>query len=605
MCGISGIIQSHQSSINGSQLIKNIINDQFKRGPDNQAMITVSNNYSEVILGHNRLAIIDLSDQSNQPMWDRTKRYCIVYNGMIYNYKDLKKELIELGIAFETSSDTEVLLYAFSTWGIECINKLNGMFSFAIYDNMQKELYLVRDRFGVKPLYYYKSDRLLAFASTSNVISGFFSCHPNKNYLAKGLNFGIYEDGTDETAYENLYSVPPGSFLRYDCDNFSITVTRYYDLSERVKQKQREFSSVSNADLISLIENSLNRAINIRLCSDVPLGLSVSGGLDSSLVAGITGQNLSLTGFHYGSPINTKTEGPLVHKISQYCNIPIHYSQNKEFINSYFETLKAQDAPFAGLSIIAQNIVFKDAHEKGIKVLLGGQGGDEVFMGYRKFFYFYYQELFRQKKIMNLFFYLTSLIPTIVSELPRYKQYLYAKKHYSGKQTSILSTDNLNYSPNLQTDQGITQRQCADILQYSLPTLLRYEDRNSMFHSIETRLPFIDYELVEMGLALPIDLKIKHGYGKWVLRKIAKNKIPDIIRTARYKRGFDVINEEWIGQGLGQKIRNQIGSNIDVVCDYIQLNINLEKDYCDKVLIENRQKLKEIITLSWLAEKLR
>ena len=213
MCGISGVYATHITERHKS-IIDSVIKSQFNRGPDHQATTTINVKQSQVLLGHNRLSILDLSAQANQPMWDPTGRYCIVYNGEIYNYIELKAELQNYGLIFTTHSDTEVILNAFAYWGIAALQRFCGPFAFALFDRQKEELWLCRDRFGIRPLYYLQINDVIYFASTTAVLAKELHLKPNLSYVARGLKYLVYEDGSDMTPYEYLLSLPAGSYLQ-------------------------------------------------------------------------------------------------------------------------------------------------------------------------------------------------------------------------------------------------------------------------------------------------------------------------------------------------------------------------------------------------------
>lgn len=612
MCGIAGVAIKSSAKASEHQLIMNrkllqgIIDSQRSRGPDNQFIESVDQ-YNHILVGHNRLSIIDTSTQSHQPMWDEKRRYCLVFNGMIYNYKELRQELAKYHFHFNTAGDTEVLLKAYIHWGKDCVNYLNGMFAFAIVDLEKNIVFLARDRFGVKPLFYYCNLDTLVFASSTKILAKHFNCKPNSTYLAKGLMRGVYEDESPDTAYEKIYSLQAGCTITFDYNNATLYHNRYYNLLERSEARINSNKGYNQHDLIEQIQNEFEKAVKLRLRSDVPVGISLSGGLDSTLIASIATQDLpGLHGFHYGHPSDPNSEGLLVKQTSDYCKLKTLYihANDKELIDSFIKTINDQDAPFSSLSVVSQNIVFQEANRQGIKVMLGGQGADEAFMGYRKFMLFYLQHLLYDKKYFNCLKLFGSLIPTLAAELPRYKQYLFASNHYKSINDTLLVGKRDNLTMKFNSSTNLLKRQCSDILSFSLPTLLRYEDRNSMGNQIETRLPFIDYQLVEHALALPTSLKINKGYGKWILRLIAKDRIPESIRMARYKRGFDVKTKPWIDAGLGELLRSDIQKNITTISHYINYCVNLKRDYNDSILLKNPQKIREIILLSWLSQKI-
>ncbi len=610
MCGISGILtsellQSHHA------VIDLIVKDQFSRGPDHQEIIAIKRKNTEVLLGHNRLSIIDLSQKANQPMWDHSGRFCIVFNGEIYNYIEIRHELLKNNFVFNTNSDTEVILNAFACWGIEALQYFRGPFAFALFDIEREELWLCRDRFGVRPLYYIEANNTLYFASSSTILAKHLHLQPNMDYLAKGLHFLVYEDGTESSPYEKLLTLKPGCYLQSKLHSNGILVnniTQYYHLNDHVEESIHRLSTVNNRDLLPMLANELEKSVEIRMRSDVPFAISLSGGLDSSSIASLVSHKQNnLLGFSFSHPNDKKTEGPIVAHCGNFLKMQIEYvwPTAKEMIEGLFKTLTVQEAPFSSWSIVAQYLLYERVRSFGIKILLGGQGGDESFMGYKKFLIFEIQHLIRKKNYLKALQQIAQLVPMFFAELPSLHAYWHHRHRYMNRKQEITAL-NLPYTPlNLsQKEKDLWQRQSLDILQFTLPTLLRYEDRNAMGHSVESRLPYMDHHLVELGLALPKSLKLRHGFGKWAIREIMKNKLPDNIRLARYKRGFDIPIHRLLKAGLGGEIRTHLKNNATKISDYFKSQIDIEKHYSDSQLLQRRTAMTEVITLLWLNNRL-
>jgi len=610
MCGIVGAISTELKD-DSLSLVGEVVNDQLQRGPDFQAIEKITTKNTSVIFGHNRLSIIDLSSQANQPMWDATAQYCIVYNGEIYNYLELRSELVNLGHVFNTVSDTEVILVAFKEWGIDAIQRFNGPFAFALFDKVNEQLWLVRDRFGVKPLYYYIHDNFLYFASSSNVLASHFNLAANLNYVAQGLTYLVYESDNEITPYQGLYSVKPAHYLKIQiAENKRILQQsiKYYDLYNRVNSLKETLANYSMQSLLALVLAKIEEASFLRLRSDVPVGVSLSGGLDSSTIAAlIVEKHPEIVGFTFGHPQEKSSEGPLVHKLAQQIGIRAEYiwPSAHEIMRGLLDTLRAQDAPFAGLSMVAQYLVYQKVRQHGIKVLLGGQGADEAFMGYRKFHFFHVKQLLAQRRYLECLGFLVQLTPTVAAELNQAKLY-WAQRHRYLKKTRLNMSLDLPAPAPLQLshshDKEIWVRQLCDVTQFSLPTLLRYEDRNSMGNSVESRLPFMDYQVIELGLALPEVIKLRKGYGKWPVREIIRGKIPESIRAARYKRGFDVPMAPLVQAGLGQSVRAHLQDHYEKIKSYIGSHNKIAQLFSDENFIHRRATLAEAITLLWLGK---
>lgn len=611
MCGITGAIEFKRSQNLDFKEGSDLHNYIRRRGPDYYAVEKTEYADWSVTLAHSRLAIIDLSGASNQPMISEDERYTITFNGEIYNYQEIREELIANGFTFRTKGDTEVLLRAWECWGEACLHKLNGMFVFGMFDKIKGEFYLVRDRFGVKPLIYTFFDGQLLFSSSIASVAKQINQDIDLEYCSSGIRFGFFEGYEDRTPFKNVKYLLPGSLMKCKLEGeLKIETKTWYSLEEQVAKKRKELESLSSDELISQGKALLENSTKIRLRSDVPLAISLSGGVDSSSIAAITAKEVDhLMAFSYGAPDHPKSEGPVINKFAKDKNINVEYIHHsytaQEMGNIYDQTMEAQESPFLGLSIIAQHEVYKQVKERNIKVLLGGQGGDEIFAGYRKFFVVALKKAIEKKEILPGLQYFHSLALMLLFETKQIKTYWNEKNRYlktTGKDTAFL--DCLpDISLNLFENTSLSDRQISDIQKYSIPSLLRYEDRNSMYFSIESRLPFMDYRLVEFALALPDLLKIKHGYGKWILREIMKKDVPGYILKNRLKRGFDV-TQNWVNDGVGERIKSNILERKDKVKDFVSDFNQLENSLSIKNL-NNSNILNEAIMLDFLIDPIK
>jgi asparagine synthase (glutamine-hydrolysing) len=358
-------------------------------------------------------------------------------------------------------------------------------------------------------------------------------------------------------------------------------------------------------DLIDKTLHTLENSIHIRLRADVPLAVSLSSGLDSSSIASLTQKHHpNITGFSFSHPQNKKSEGPLVEKCAKFINIPVEYvwPNDEEMINAFFKTIEVQDAPFSSLSVVAQHVLYQRVNASHIKVLLGGQGGDEAFMGYKKFLLFSLKESIKNKNYWAAIKKITSLLPNIFAEIPALTSYWKHRHRYKNNGptgNTILNLPELSSLSLSHSTNDLWKRQLKDIQSFSLPTLMRYEDRNAMSHSVESRLPFMDHRLIELALALPETLKLKNGYGKWIIRKIMFNKIPSSISLARFKRGFDLPIKKLIDAGLGHSIRSTLIKNPALCHEFIKQPQDFKKHFSNAALL-TYNRLHESIILLWL-----
>lgn len=527
MCGIAGIVGQNSSEQN----IKKMLSAQQHRGPDFTGFISIEN---EVALGHNRLSIIDLSNEANQPFISDCKDYILVFNGEIYNYLELKKELSHKYV-FKTKSDTEVLLNAYKEFGKDCLHKLNGMFAFAIWQKSERKLFAARDRFGVKPFHYFHNGNDFYFASE---IKPFWELDIQKEknesvwlkYFCEG-SYGL----PDETFWNNIHQLPAGHFLEYK--NEKLTVNKWYNFEERIFEKQQITHNNEEQFITDLLMNS----INFRFRADVPVGFNLSGGLDSStLLALIDKQDVdkkSIEAFTFITNDDRYDEIYWVKSMLQ--NRPFHLNVcelNSNEIPELSQTITdLQQEPFGGIPTLAYSKIFKRAREKGVIVLLDGQGSDEAWAGYD-----YY--LSNSEKVIQG----TNTSPFRKDVLDRDFLSNYTKTQYA----KPFPDDLLN-------------TQYRDLFYTKIPRALRFNDRISMLYGTELREPFLDFELVEYVFSRSKEFKIKGGTQKWLLRRIANNFLHQEVALAP-KRPLQTPQREWLSNDLKNWVRAEVESISDV-----------------------------------------
>lgn len=605
MCGIAGVLNVHDA-VESDSLMEEILHHQRFRGPDCTARKSFHLGSGQLLLGHNRLSIIDLSEAANQPFTDETGQYSVVFNGEIYNYLELRNKLIDVGERFATESDTEVLLKALKVWGMSAMEQFNGMFAFAFLNRREQKLFLVRDRFGVKPLYYTVTPQSFLFASTCTVLGKFVGKGPDLRYIARGLSKWFFESDDDISPFVGVNALPPAHYAEVSIVNNEITsrIQKYYDLTEKVREKKEAISGKTHNQLIEQLRTIFRESIRLRLRSDVPVGVSLSGGIDSSTVAAFASAEVSgLTGINYGDPANPLTEGPLVAKLAREFNMNPEFvwSSEEELRTAFWETLDAQESPIYGLSYIAEYMIYKRAHERGIKVMLGGQGGDESFMGYRKYLFYYLQSLLKKRKFAKALQVSGWIAGNAWHQKSHLKDYSLAIKRYlrdDGIQSNLVLPET-NFSLNLGNSE-LWQRQITDLMITSLPTQLKSEDRNSMRNSVETRLPFLDYNVVELGMALPPELKINKGYSKWAVRAIAAPRVPKEVRLARFKRSFD-IRQEVVSEKMMDEIRQRLNDNYEKIA-FVMPDRKKLALYSEKTVNSNQLRFQELMVLLWLTK---
>jgi len=610
VCGISGA-GFPAGRVKPQRLVQDILESQHDRGPDWTAQQEVTGTRLASIIGHNRLSILDLSQAANQPMWNSAGTRCLTYNGEIYNYVELRQELRDRGHTFGTQSDSEVLLAAYDEWGIDAITRFNGPFAFAILEVESNQIVLARDRFGVKPLFFVLRDELFAFASTAKVLAKFWSLEPDLAYVAAGLRYGVYDDALT-APFHGMNVVPPGTALIVsvdEADRITVKQHAYYCAEERVAALVESMatrpSRLAHEDLTEILEN----AVRIRLRSDVPVAVSLSGGLDSSSIAAIARSMIvdQVTGFTFGAARDASSEGPVVENFGRDVGLEVQYvwPSTSEIVEAYSATLDAQGAPFVSGSVMAQYLLYRCVNKHGVKVLLGGQGGDEIFMGYRKFYPLHLRDLAAQGKFTSAFRFLFPTAQMLLAEADQAKMYWAELYRYRSQGVSLPALALPPASPmvlGFEPSERLWHRQLRDVTAVSLPTLLRYEDRNSMANSVESRLPFLDYRLVELAIALPTASKLRNGYGKWVLRQITADRVPRSVRLTRRKVGFSVRQNGWVDLGLGIEIRRLLNEQSTQLSNWLRPGTLVDEVFSDGRLKSDSRAFGEATALLWLAQ---
>lgn len=546
MCGISAIISKKNEAVELSEIKK--INDLIEhRGPDGDGFYFGKN----FAFGHRRLSIIDLSENGDQPMI-LDDEYIITYNGEVYNYLEIKEELKALAVQFKTQSDTEVILQAYKQWGESCVNKFNGMWAFSIFDKKKNILFCSRDRFGVKPFYYTKNDDYFVFGSEIKQLTSFNTSNKlNKSILADYLVYG-FEEHQSLTFFENIYKLQPSNNLIYNLTNHEINVYPYYSLEASIQKIENDKSNTT------IFSNLFKDAIKLRLRSDVKVGTCLSGGLDSSSIATIAskmyGENF--IGINAKSIQKEIDESHHAKLVAENAKIDLHYVEptTSDFYNALEKVIKIQEEPFGGPSIYMQYFVFEKAKELGCKVMLDGQGGDEMLLGYERYFPAYWYTLPFFSKISGIFKFRNNSRLTlfkVIAFLFYFTSYKLRDKLVKRK-WSILKKDFVDLSniefvkESAKSYKNIKSLQVLEYTKLQLPHLLKYEDKNSMYNSIEARLPFLDYRLVELGIGLPVNKKINDGWSKFILRDAMRNILPESICWRKDKFGFESPDKYWL-----------------------------------------------------------
>lgn len=566
MCSIAGIMDFNLSPIENMQRKLNVMNElQIHRGPDGHGIW--KNENSSVGFAHNRLSIIDI-DSGKQPMCDEGGNW-ICFNGEIYNYKELRNEL---GYEFKTNSDTEVILYAYRKWGEDCVSHFNGMFAFALWDEEKGKLFCSRDRFGIKPFYYTVNKNVLYFASEMKALLPFVDeietdINGLKDYLTFQMCLG------EKTLFNNIKELEPAHNMVLR--NNHISIRRYWQVYYDIDLYHTEKWFTEKLD------EAFQESIKYHVVSDVPIGGYVSGGVDSSIISSMAskvcdGNYLGFTGkFSISKDYDESEYAKIVAKDSNFELYELDITAN-DFIDNIEKVIYHLDTPLAGPGSFSQYMISSLA-TKHRKVVLGGQGGDEIFGGYTRYLVAYFEQCIKgaidgTMDSGNFIVTYESIIPnltslynykpmlkdfwsnglfdepdkryfSLINRAPKIKDCVYWDRlgEYNPYESfrSIFLADNVN-------EKSYFDRMTHFDFKTLLPALLQVEDRMGMAHGLESRVPFLDHKLVELAATMPANVKFKEGNMKNVLRKAMGKYVPDDVMNRKDKMGFPTPFNYWV-----------------------------------------------------------
>lgn len=586
MCGIAGILLKNKSNISLREKITGLSSAISHRGPDGEGFITATEskvtphfspqfpdygrldlNYlpsspledepaAFLAFAHRRLSILDLSASGHQPMCSPDGNLWITYNGEIYNYIELRNELKQAGHRFFSESDTEVILAAYAQWGAACVEKFNGMWAFCIYDVVKKQCFASRDRFGVKPFYYIDSPAFFCFASEQKafVKAGLIQAKASRKAVHTYLLSNLLETQPDNF-FEGITELWPGHNLVYDVQRGVITTSSWFHLKDYINL---ENDSLSDKALIEKVSATFENAVKLRLRSDVEVGTCLSGGLDSSAlavtIAGITGQPLNcFTSVFRNEAFNEERYADSVAK-----KINARHFKTEpgfdDFLREADQLIYSQDVPIWSTSTYAQYKVMELASKNKIKVVLDGQGADELFGGYHHHHVAYWNNLLANGRIIVAVSEISAARKSIPNPFIFYlKERLKQKKQFNLKEFRVLFKNDFIsggdiVNPNVYFD-NLNDQLVNDIYETRLKSFLKCEDRAGMWHGVESRTPFSDdIELIRLSFSINGNRKIKQGVSKYLLREAVKSKLPDEIYRRYDKTGFETPMDKWIGK---------------------------------------------------------
>jgi asparagine synthase (glutamine-hydrolysing) len=588
MCGIVGGYKFKSREPFQEAQIKTALQNLRQRGPDDEGIFSKEH----VFLGHRRLSIIDTSQAGHQPMQDASGRYTLVFNGEIYNYQTIRKSLERKGVEFNSHSDTEVVLYALIQYGIDAVESFNGFFAFAFYDRFIDRMLIVRDRMGIKPLYYYNSGDQLLFSSE---IKGITPFQPALSLDASALwaYFQLNYIPAPLTIYKNVKKLKPGHFI--EIKNGELKTDRYYTISEAGKQNRSERKIPDYASAQSKLKILLDDAVRQRLISDVPLGAFLSGGIDSSVITALaTNHTDHLNTFSIGykdDPFFDETKYAELVADKYKTNHTSFYLTRDDLFNHLFSVLDYLDEPFADSSALVVNILSRMTRQK-VTVALSGDGADELFAGYHKY---YGEWLARQggfkKTLIGSLLPLWEMMPksrdnALTNRFRQFHRFAEAVKMqpkerywrwcgFLSKQAALdLFSDEIKYElqngmsaefESMQNDYtrfiknpgGLNNVLMADTHLVLPDDMLTKVDRMSMANSLEVRVPFLDHRIVEFVFGLPASFKINNNMKKRILQETFRDLLPEALFN-RPKQGFEVPLRKWFRQDLSSYLEEKV-----------------------------------------------
>ena len=610
MCGIIGFIDHSQgTTLETLNKMRDVID---YRGPDSfgSEFLEISN-YT-IGLGHRRLSIQDLSAHAIQPM--SYDNLTLVYNGEVYNFQEIREELLTLNYDFTSLSDTEVILKAFHAWGVESVKRFRGMFAFSIYNREDGKLYIFRDRAGVKPLYYYNDENLFLFGSElkSFYEHSSFPKNINKKAIPYFFRFGYIP--APLSIFENTYKLEAGHYLIYDVNKKSYETHQYWNLEDYYK---KEKLTLSENDTLEKLEKILKESFSYRMVSDVPVGIFLSGGIDSSLVAALLQQNNTkkLKTFTIGFEDEKYNEAIHAKEIANHLGTDHteYYCTENDMLEVIKELPFMYDEPFGDSSAIPTYLVSKLAR-KNVTVALSGDGGDESFAGYSKYFALEKIATINDSKLKKniLSFFLNNINDDVVNQMnnmiPKSKKQKNIKDKYRKFKNAINSKSfqemfinassyvgnstlekilinektnfkNTAFSNENQDFTSLEQMMLLDYKTFMVDDVLTKVDRASMAVSLEAREPLLDHKIIEFSAQIPSSLKYKNGVGKYLLRKILYKYVPEKL-IDRPKSGFQIPLDEWLKTDLKYLLDKYLNTNIlDTSLFNVSEVLNVKKNF--------------------------
>ncbi len=575
MCGIAGYIGKNQIDRKKIDILSRSMKN---RGPDNFSYFhKVCNDNSNIYLFHSRLSIIDLEERSNQPF--KIGNFVLIFNGEIYNYLELRNNLISEGYIFKTNSDTEVLLQYYIKYGKDCVQYFEGMWTFAILNTETNDIFLSRDRFGEKPLYIYEDNNGFYFFSETKYLKSILKNKIEINPLQIGnyLNNGYKSlNKKNQTFYKNILKIESGS-------NILINYKKELKKETFFNPKYQPNNKLSLQDCIEQVRALLIDSMKLRIRSDVPLAFCLSGGIDSSSLVSIASKKLNCE-FKTFSILDSDERynekdnmDATVKDLS--CKHEYIYLSHDDVISNLQKLINYHDAPVATISYYIQSLLYKEVSKQGFKVSISGTAADEIFTGYYDHFLFHLNQIKHSNHFKKNLEYWKKYIynyvrnpllknPDSFIENPKFREHIYDKSELLENYLINIKKDNF-FEKNFSEDI-LRNRMLNELFYETTPLILNEDDLNAMFFSIENRSPYLDKNLFEFSLQIPSEYLIQNGYGKYILRESMKNILNDHVRLDRRKRGFNASINSMINFN-DNKIKEYLLDKNSKIFDYINL----------------------------------
>ena len=656
MCGIGGIVRfsKHVNDIKSSAILLNKL--IAHRGPDgegyllhhqqktlaafgkdtpqaciqnqldyaSQINVNEANEVYNLVLLHRRLSIIDLNASGHQPMCIDAGNIWITFNGEIYNYIEIRKELQEKGCIFKSESDTEVVLYAYKIWGKKCLQKFNGMWAFVIFDKSKNILFGARDRFGVKPFYYYKDKDVFAFASEQKALV-------KMPFIKTGIRHeAVYDyfvkgeiEYETQSFFKHINELFPSQCFELDINSGNLREEKYYEL--KTNESYVNYNDLDFLNAKNRTAQLLNNAVKLRLRADVPVGACLSGGIDSSAIVSLMNQlnkesqvQEKIKLFTASFNDITIDESPFAARVAEQTNSSFYrvFPQAEELVSDLENLIYCQDVPIWSTSTYAQYRVMQKAKETGVKVVLDGQGGDELFGGYHSYMYNYWAELLKQFKWGSMHKEMKGFLPwhlryqffikqhlrfSTIRKLPVFLQYQINRNYFGD--LYYLNPQFLNENKKRLKSEPVPKNLNSMLVQEftntRLKAYLKCEDRCSMWHSVESRTPFADdINLIEYAFQLPSSYKIKNGVNKHILRESMRGVVPDIILNRKDKMGFATPNSQWI-KNIKEAVRPYFDDSLKDYFDMHKINRDFDQMFSNNLGPDDTRTFKFIAFAVW------